>query len=104
MDRADAEDAPPRLNAFCLKEREGWHLLLHAGWLPDYLEDVLNVHRETRGAWLDFDDLERHMSAAQAPYDKRSTRLGGVELEAEGAGAEALAEWFVTAIASGIRR
>src|SRR5688572_9068546 len=103
MDRVEGEGSPARLSALCLKERDGWHVLLHAGWLPEYLADVLNVHRETRGAWLDLDDLDRHMSEARATYDKHSTRLGGLELTAGGAGAEALAQWFVTAIASGVR-
>lgn len=95
--------APPRMNLFCVEEAEAFRVHVQPTWLPEYLESFFDRHGEAYPVLLDFADLERHMTDARATLVRRDTRLGGVELTAEGAGAEALSTWLLTAMASGMR-
>jgi hypothetical protein len=63
-----------------------------------------DVHREAFPMLLDWEDLERRMVKAGAEYETRATRLGGVELIATGRAVTPLADWVLTAIASGTRQ
>ncbi len=72
-------------------------------WVPEYLEPFFDVHGEAYPVLLDLDDLGRHMTEAGESYDERRTRLGGVELTADGPAAEAMGVWLVTAMSSGLR-
>lgn len=95
--------APPRMNLFCAEEKEAFRVHLSPLWLPEYLEPFFDRHGEAYPVSLDFDDLDRHMQEARAELVRKHTRLGGVELSAEGAAAEALSTWLLTAMASGMR-
>lgn len=98
-----APGAPPRMNLFCAEENEAFRVHVQPTWLPEYLESFFDRYGEAYPVLLDFADLERHMKDARATLVRRDTRLGGVELTAEGAGAEALSTWLLTAMASGMR-
>jgi hypothetical protein len=67
------------------------------------LRAFFDTHYEAYPVLLDFDDLERHMSSSDAPYEKHVTKTGSVELLAHGRAAEALAVWLSTAFSSGVR-
>jgi hypothetical protein len=95
--------APP-LNLFVLKEAAGWRVLLRPVGAPEYLVHSFDVHREAFPMLLDWEDLERRMAKAGAEYETRPTRLGGVELTANGKAVTPLADWVLTAIASGTRQ
>jgi hypothetical protein len=95
--------APPRLNLFCVEESEAFRVHVQPTWLPEYLEPFFDRHGEAYPVLLDFEDLARHMRDARVELVQKVTRLGGVELSAEGAGAEALSTWLLTAMASGLR-
>lgn len=73
------------------------------GVLPRYLQHCFDEHGEAYPVLLDFEDLSRHMEANGAAFEKRVTRLGGVELLARDDAASALAVWLATAFASGVR-
>jgi hypothetical protein len=60
-------------------------------------------HREAYPAFLDFEDLDRHMQRHNAPYDKQVSIHGDVELTASGRAAHVLGEWLATSSASGMR-
>lgn len=58
------------------------------------LANHMDEHREVYPVREpDLDDLERHMWAADAPYQKRVTSLGGVELGARGRSAVVVLVW-----------
>ena len=91
------------LNVFCSPEGETFRVYVRPTSLPRYLYQCLDEHYEVYPAELDFEDLARFMSAKDAHYVERRSQTGGVELTAEGASANALAEWLSTAFASGAR-
>jgi hypothetical protein len=98
-----ARKGPPYLNLLCVQEQAGWRVMVHPRWVPEFLAALFDVHGEVAPVWLDFEDLDRHMTDAGVKFEKRPTKFGGVELTAEGAAAEALASWLSTAIMSGTR-
>jgi hypothetical protein len=91
------------LNLFCAREEDAWRVHVQPTWLPRYLHQCFDRHGEAYPVLLDFEDLDRHMKAAGAEYEKRVARTGGVELTARGAAAQTLAEWLGNAFASGVR-
>jgi hypothetical protein len=91
------------LNLFCSLEGEAWRVHVRPGVLPPYLQNCFDEHCEAYPVSLDFDDLSRHMQASGAAFEKRVSRLGGVEVLARGEAASALAVWLATAFASGVR-
>ena len=103
--RAPAEhpDAGIILNLFCVPEGEAWRVHVRPTWLPRYLHDIFDEHGEAFPVFLDLEDLDRHMSSRQAPFEKRVSRIGAVELTAHGESATELAVWLSTAFATGVR-
>jgi hypothetical protein len=95
--------APP-LNLFFVKEAAGWRVLLRPAGAPEYLLHSFDVHREAFPMVLDWEDLERRMSSVGREYETRPTRLGGLEVTATGKAVTPLADWVLTAIASGTRQ
>jgi hypothetical protein len=91
------------LNLFCTKEGDAFRVYLRPAWVPRYLRQCLDENGEAYPVQLDFDDLDEHMTRHGAGYEKRPTRLGGVELTARGDAATHLAVWLSTAFASGVR-
>jgi hypothetical protein len=90
---------------FCEPDRDGdaWCVLAAPAWLPDYLRPFFDQNLEAYPALLDFEDLDCHMRAHEALYEKRVSRMGGVELTARSTAAIELAVWLSTALASGTR-
>lgn len=71
-------------------------------WDPPMLSRWMNARREIRSLGRpDLEGLERFMWAADAPYEKRATGDGGVELFAKGRGGVMLAFWLADYIAPG---
>jgi hypothetical protein len=99
----DDESVGEELNLFCSLEGEAWRVHVRPTRLPRYLQQCFDEHGEAFPVLLDFDDLDRHMDANQASFEKRVARTGGVELRAQGEAAAALAVWLSTAFASGVR-
>jgi len=100
---AELEDPNSELNLFCSIEGEAWRVHVRPTRLPRYLQHCFDQHGEAFPVLLDFEDLTRHMEASEAPFEKRVSRTGGVELSARGDAASALAVWLSTAFASGVR-
>src|SRR5882724_2529406 len=82
------------LNLFCTLDGEAWRVHVRPTWLPRYLHHVFDENDEAYPVLLDFEDLDRHMAAHQASFEKRVSRTGGVELTASGEAATALAVWL----------
>ena len=102
--QTEKRNEAPLLNLFCLQEDEAWRVHVRPAWVPSYLRPVFDENGEAYPVFLDFDDLDRHMAASQASFEKRvSAPTGAVELTARGEAATALAVWLSTAFASGVR-
>ena len=100
----EQREAAAELSLFCSPIGDAWRVHVRpSSWLPRYLKPYFDTHGEVCPAMLDLDDLARHMASNAAPYEKRVTRVGGVELLAHGPAAESLAVWLSTALASGVR-
>jgi hypothetical protein len=81
-------------DAFIGRHGDGWRLYV-VGWTAPYLRQKLDQHGEafpTREP--DLADLERFMWGLDAPYQRRLTLSGDVELQAKGRSAIVLAEWL----------
>jgi hypothetical protein len=96
--------ATPPLNLFVVKEAAGWRVMLRPVGAPEYLLHSFDVHGEAFPMMLDWEDLARRMSNVGPEYETRPTRLGGIELTATGKAVTRLADWVLTAIASGTRQ
>jgi len=71
-------------------------------WDPPMLRRWMNARREVCCAGRpDLEDLERFMWAGDAPYEKRLTGDGGVELFAKGRGGFQLVLWIAEYIQPG---
>ncbi len=86
----------PALDLFLSRHGDAWRLYVAPGsWAPPVLANRMDEHREIYPVREpDLDDLERHMWAADAPYSKRVTSLGGVELGATGRSAVVMLVWL----------
>ena len=100
---AEQTDIELILNLFCVPEKEAWRVYVRPTWLPRYLRDLFDEHGEAFPVFLDFDDLDRHMAAREMPFEKRVSRIGAIELTANGEAATALAVWLSSAFGTGIR-
>lgn len=104
MSRANQHSTPPEyLNVFCLRHGDVWRVHAERHLLPQYLRHCFDEFGESPAVYLDMSDLERHMTDHHAPFEKRISIHGSVELTARGDSAIALAEWLATAFASGVR-
>ncbi len=91
------------LNLYCAKLGRGWMVHLRPTGVPDYLLQCFDRDFETRATELDWEDLDQYMREHDAPYEKRVSNTGGVELIAHGPSAPLLGQWLSTALASGRR-
>ncbi len=98
-----AAPVPSELNLFCAREGGAYRVYLRRSWAPRYLRQCFDENAEAYPVELDLDDLDAHMARHGASYEKRPTRLGGVELTARGEAAGHLAVWLSTAFATGVR-
>jgi len=105
IDRSQAEQREPadELSLYCSLVGDAWRVHVRPAGVPRYLRAFFDMHYEAYPVLLDFDDLERHMSSNDAPYEKHVTKTASVELLAQGRAAEALAVWLSTAFSSGVR-
>jgi len=91
------------LNLFCARSGDVWRLHAAPQGLPFYLRGYFDAHHEAYPVDLDLDDLDRFMAAHSAEYEKRESRVGGVEITARGAAAARLGEWLSTMFSSTVR-
>lgn len=91
------------LNLFCTRSGEAWRLHAAPQGLPHYLRGFFDAHHEAYPVDLDLEDLDRFMVSHGAEYEKRVSRLGGVEITARGASAVRLAEWLSSMFSSAVR-
>lgn len=74
------------------------------GWLPPMLRPFFDGEGETTPLeLLDFEALDELMSIRGTSYERRESRLGSVELRAEGDAARVLGTWLATSLSSGVR-
>lgn len=97
------------LDLFCsrmpdFEECELWLVNVAPHWIPSSLTTFFDRHGESAPTLLDFEDLDEFMLEHGAQYEKRVSKVGGVQLTARGESAHVLARWLSTAFASGIRR
>jgi hypothetical protein len=95
--------AMQELNFYCSPDGTGAFRVYTRPGLPRYLSAFVDLNGEIHPVELDFEQLERHMAQQGAAYDKSVDKLGGIELTARGASAQALGEWLATMLASGVR-
>jgi hypothetical protein len=70
--------------------------------MPRHLRQCLDAHGEGV-AFLDFEELDRHMQRAGLAYEKHQTATGSVELTAVGPSAVALGVWLSNMFSSSVR-
>jgi len=91
------------LNLFCARSGDAWRLHAAPQGLPFYLRGYFDVHHEAYPVDLDLEDLDRFMVAHSAEYERRESRVGGVEITARGAAAAKLGEWLSLMFTSTVR-
>ena len=96
-------DAGVVLNLFAVREADAWRLHVAPQWLPRYLVSYFDDNGEAFPVELDLEDLDRHMTQHEAEYERRDSKLGGVELTARGEAANALALWLSNVFGSMVR-
>ena len=99
------EDQDPNalLNVFCKREHDAWRVMLGPGWCPPYLREYFDKDGEAFAAVLDFDDLNIYMQKRRAPYEKRPSKLGDMELTARSFSATQLALWLASELLLALR-
>lgn len=96
-----ADQAPKTvLNVLCMREDGAWRVLLGDCWCPQFLRECFDEDGEAPLAVVDFDDLNSYMQKRRAPYEKRPSKLGDMELKARGYSATQLAFWLASAFAA----
>ena len=96
-------EAANTLSLFCARSGDAWRLHAAPQGLPHYLRGFFDAHHEAYPVDLDLEDLDRFMAGHHAEYEKRESRLGGVEITARGTAAGSLAEWLSAMFSSGLR-
>lgn len=98
FDEVPHDIALPVIDIFIGPDRGGWRLYFpRASWCPPMLRDHLDENLEAFPVKEpDLADLERHMWAGDAPYEKSVTKHGGVEIRASGRSAIVLGVWLET--------
>lgn len=91
------------LSLYCSPVGDAWRVHVRPQWVPHYLQPYFDQHGEAHSVYIDFEDLERHMEAHEAPFEKRVNRAGGIELLARDSAAESLAVWLSTVFSTGVR-
>lgn len=86
----------PAVDVFIGRDHDAWRLYVAPGsWCPPMIRDRLDKQLEAFPvAEPDLDDLDRHMWKLDAPYEKRVSTMGGVQIMANGRSAVSLAVWL----------
>ena len=92
-----------KLNLFCSPLGDAWRIRVWPGWLPPFLRDCFDEEGEASPVFLDMEELEREMKRSGCDYQRRVSRVGGVELTAEGRAAGVLARWLSRSLTSSYR-
>lgn len=103
-ERSHTGGREPRLNVLCEREGKVFRVHVDPAFVPPYLCTCLDVHGEAFPVLVDLEELSRCQNEAPGTIEERRTRLGSLELIGSGGGADALARFLVTSIASGVRR
>ena len=101
---ASADEAPLSLNILCTPHNGAWRIYIRPTKLPKYLVPFFGQHFEAYPGFLDFEELDRRIKKRGLGYEKRVTRLGDVEITADGDSAREVAIWLSTAFTSGVQR
>jgi len=89
-----ATTAQPIIELLIGRDQDSWRLYTH-GWVPPYVKGKLDLHGEAFPVdEPDLQGLENFMFQLDAPYTKRVTESGSVEIEARGRSAIVLGEWL----------
>ena len=94
----------PTLDVFLCRQGDAWRLdFSPQSWRTPFL-----LHMDDHGVVFpvgrpDLDELDRAMWNADAPYEKRMSRGGGVQVVANGRSAIALVAWLTKLIEEGRR-
>src|SRR5262245_58557516 len=83
----------PRIEAFFGKHGDAWRLYVWPNRTPCRIPN-LDAQNEAYPVRLNLEDLEQHMWACDAPYEKRVMKNGDVELAASGRSAVVLSVWL----------
>lgn len=86
----------PVLDIYIGRDGERWRLhVAPMSWLPGVVRRHMNERREVFPvAKPDAADLDAFMFAMDAPYERRLTADGGLEIQASGRSAIVLHEWI----------
>jgi len=82
------------IEVFIGMHSDAWRFYAH-GWVPPYIRQKLDRHGEAFPVCQpDLTGLENFMFQLDAPYKKKVTKSGGVEIEARGRSAIVFGEWL----------
>jgi hypothetical protein len=86
----------PVLDLFIGRDGDAWRLYVApTSWTPELLRRRMDEHGEIFPvAAPDLSDLDRVMWNADAPFERRPTTDGGMEIVARGRSAEVLIGWL----------
>ena len=86
----------PVIDVFFSRHGDAWRLYLAPGsWAPPMLRDRTDEHGEIYPVGEpDLADLDRHMWATDAPFEKRGATTGGVQIVARGRSAVVMLVWL----------
>ncbi len=99
---AGDRDEEAVLDVFCTPQGDALCVYL-GGWAPPFLRSCFGAEGEVFPAELDFDDLDMYMKKRDAPYEKRVSHRGDIQLVARGYAATILAYWLAATFESGFR-
>ncbi|MFZ5895564.1 MAG: hypothetical protein ACOY0T_31190 [Myxococcota bacterium] len=91
------------VDIFCTPQGEAWRIYLNPRDLPPGLRQYFDADCEAYPVFLDFDRLDRYMVKRSAPYEKRPSHMGDMQITARGESAIELAKWLASELASGFR-
>lgn len=91
------------IDIYCSVLGDAYRVHVRPTWLPDFLRDAFDEEGEAYPVYLDFEDLDHHMTRSGVTYTRRDATTGSVQLYARGAAATVLSVWLARALASGER-
>jgi hypothetical protein len=97
---APQSGTPVELDIYCARVGEAYRVHVRPTWLPDYLLDYFDEDGEAFPVYLDFDDLDRHMTKSGVAYTKRQAKTGSIQLYARDAAANVMSFWLSQAFSS----
>jgi hypothetical protein len=86
----------PLLDLFIGRDGDAWRLYVApTSWKPELLRRRMDEHGEIFPVVVpDLSDLDRFMWKGDAPFERRPTTDGGMEILARGRSAEVLVDWL----------